>query len=69
MILNSYVPFQIKGSEFFPKRAVPYSMENHLYHIKWPPFNATIYITHMRNLHNERYTNASISENQPFPKQ
>ena len=46
-----------KGSEFFPLWAVPYCMENHLYHIKWPPLNVTIFITHVRNARNGCYAN------------
>ena len=30
-------------------------MENHFYHIKWPPLNVTIFITHMQNLSNGCY--------------
>ena len=41
--------FAPRGSEFFPLRAVPYGMENHFYHIRWPPLNVTIFIMHMRN--------------------
>ena len=41
--------FAPRGSEFFPLRAVPYGMENHLYHIRRPPLNVTIFITHVRN--------------------
>ena len=36
--------FAPKRSEFFPLRAIPYDMENHYYHIKWPPLNVTIFI-------------------------
>ena len=38
-----------RGSEFFPLRAVAYTIENHFYHIKRPPLNFTFYITHVRN--------------------
>ena len=38
-----------RGSKFFALRAVPYGMENHFYHIRWPPLNVTIFITHVRN--------------------
>ena len=42
-----------RGSKFFPLRLVPYDMENHFYHIRWPPLNVTIFNTifntHMRN--------------------
>ena len=38
-----------RGSEFFPLRAVPFGMENHFYHIRWPPLNNTIVITYVRN--------------------
>ena len=52
VILFNCVPFQIgnlslrkefapKGSEFFPIRDGPYSMENQFYHIRWPPLNGT----------------------------
>ena len=30
-------------------------MENHFYHIKWPPLNVTIFITHVRNLRNMQW--------------
>ena len=43
--------------ERIPLWAVPYSMEDHFYHIKWPPLNVTTFITYMRNLHNGRYAN------------
>ena len=46
------------GSEFFPLWAVPYSMENHFYHIKWPPLNVPIFITHVRNVRNGCDVNA-----------
>ena len=29
--------------------SVPYAMENHFYHIRLPPLNVTICITHVRN--------------------
>ena len=32
-------------------------MENHFYHIKLSPLIVTIFITHVRNLHNGRYAN------------
>ena len=35
--------------ELFPLRAVPFGMENHLYHIRLPPLNATVFITHVHN--------------------
>ena len=38
-----------RGSELFPLRIVPYVMKNHFYHIRWPPLNFTIFITHVRN--------------------
>ena len=34
-------------------------MENHFYHIKWPPLNVTIFITHVRSLRNGCYANRS----------
>ena len=34
-------------------------MENHSYHIKWPPLNSTVFITHVRNLRNGCYANES----------
>ena len=37
------------GSKFFPSRAVPYGMEDHFHHVRWPPLNVTIFITHVRN--------------------
>ena len=36
------------GSELFPFRAVPYTLENQFYHNIWPPLNVTIFNTHMR---------------------
>ena len=36
-------------------------MENHFNHIKWPPLNVTIFITHVRNLCNGCYTNVIVS--------
>ena len=41
----------------FPLWAVPYSRENQFYHIKWPPLNVTIFITHVRILRNGCYAN------------
>ena len=41
--------FASRGSKFFPLKAVPYGMENHFNHIRLPPLNATITITHMLN--------------------
>ena len=41
--------------EFFPLRAVPYGMENHVYHIRWPSLNITIFITHVPNCLNAIY--------------
>ena len=38
-------------------------MESHLYHIKWPPLNFTIFIPHMRNLRNGCYANIAYSDN------
>ena len=35
----------IRGSEFFPLRAVVYGMETHFYRIRRPPLNDTIFIT------------------------
>ena len=32
--------------------------EIHFYHIKLPPLNVTIFITHVRNLRNGCYANA-----------
>ena len=32
-------------------------MDNYIYHIKRPPLNVTIFITHMGSLHNGCYTN------------
>ena len=40
--------FAPRGSEFFLVRAVPYGMEINFYHIRLPPLNVTIYITHSR---------------------
>ena len=56
MILFNYAPFQNgnfsqrkefapRGSELFPFRAVPYDMENPLYHIGRPPLNVTILLS------------------------
>ena len=47
-------------SLFFPLWAVPYSMVYNFYHIKWPPLNITIFITHVRNLRNGCYANVSV---------
>ena len=41
--------FAPRGSKFFPLRAIPYGIENHFYHIRWPPLNVTIFIAHVRN--------------------
>ena len=38
-----------RGSKYFPLTAVPYGVENHVYHIRYPPLNVTIFITHVRN--------------------
>ena len=32
-------------------------MENHFYHIRLPPLNVTIFITHIRRLRNGSYAN------------
>ena len=61
MILFNWVPFS-KLELLFPLWAVPYSMENHFYHIKWPPLNVTIFITHVRNLRNGCYANVLSNE-------
>ena len=37
-----------RGSEFFSLRAVAYGIENHFYHIRWPPLNVTIFIMQLR---------------------
>ena len=34
--------------------------ENHFYHIRWPPLNVTIFITHVRRLRNGSYDNAVL---------
>ena len=34
-------------------------MENHFYYIKWSSLNASIFITHVRNLRNGCYANDS----------
>ena len=39
---------------------VPYSIENHFYHIKWAPLNVTIFIPHLCNLSNGCYANVNI---------
>ena len=49
--------FAPTGSEFFPLRAVVFEMENHFHHIRLPPLNVTIFITHVHNLRNGRYAN------------
>ena len=54
--------FAPRGSKFFPLWAVLYSMENHFYHIKWPPLNVTIFIMHVRNLCNGCYANGTYKE-------
>ena len=33
---------------------------NNFYHIKWPPLNVTIFITHVRRLRNVSYANALL---------
>ena len=38
-----------EGANSFPLREVPYGMENQFYHIRSPPLNVTIFITHMRS--------------------
>ena len=47
--LSERKEFAPSGSEFFHLRVVPYSMENHFWHIRLPLLNVTIFITHMRN--------------------
>ena len=51
----------LKGKNLLPEslRAVLFGMENHFYHIRLPPLNVTIFITHVRNLRNECYANVS----------
>ena len=49
MVLFQRKEFSYGGSEFFPLRVVPYGMENHFNHIMWPPWNVTIFITHVCN--------------------
>ena len=44
-----WLDLALRGSEFYPLRAVPYGIENHFYHIMWSPLNVTIFITHVRN--------------------
>ena len=44
-------------SEFLPLWVVPYRLDNTFYHIKWPPLNITIFITHVRNLRYGCYAN------------
>ena len=41
--------FAPRESQFFPLRAVPFGMENHFYHIRWPPLNVTIFNMHVCN--------------------
>ena len=41
--------FAPKRSEFFSLRAVPYGMENHVYHIRWLSWMLLFFITHERN--------------------
>ena len=47
---KNFLPEGASGSEFFPLWALPCSMETHFYHIKLPPLNVTIFITHVHNL-------------------
>ena len=41
----------LKGKNLLPEREREQilSMENHFYHIRWPPLNVTIFITHVHN--------------------
>ena len=48
----------LKGSEFFPLRAVPYGMENHFYHIRWPPLNVNYFYYAPASLWNGSNANA-----------
>ena len=38
-----------RGNEFFPLRAALMVWKITYIHIRWPPLNVTIFITHMRN--------------------
>ena len=40
--------FALTGSKLFPLRAVHIGID-HFYHIRCPPLNDTIFITHVRN--------------------
>ena len=73
MILFICIPFQMgtslapRGSEFFPLRAVYYSMASHFYRIKLPPLNVGIFSTHMRNLRNGFDTNDPLKHGEKAP--
>ena len=49
----------LRGKNLLPEGANSflYSMENYFNHIKWPPLNVTIFITHVPNLRNGRCAN------------
>ena len=44
-------------SKFYALKAVPYGFENHSYHIRWPPLNATVFITHLCILRDGSFAN------------
>ena len=54
----------LEGKHLLPEGANSFLYEQYLivwkitYHIKWPPLNVTIFITHVRNLRNWHYANA-----------
>ena len=59
----------LKGNYLLPEGANSFlyeqflidRLENTFYHIKWPPLNVTIFITHVRNLRNGCYANVDHS--------
>ena len=68
MILFNCFPFQngnsskkkefaARGSKVFPFIAVSYGKENHVYHMRWPPLNVTIFSMYMGDLRNGHYAN------------
>ena len=59
--------FAPRGSEFFSLWGVPFGMEK-MYHIKWPPLNVTIFITHVRILRYERYANIACVQSEKLLK-
>ena len=52
--------FKLRGSEFFPLRAVPCGMGNHFYHNMWAPLSVIFSIAHVHLLRNGSYANAAL---------